>query len=187
MSLAENVNAAWSPATRELLEQLAARQRDERRRAQPVAMIGPRDADARQKESAYRIARSLAQAGVPLLCGGKNGGMEAAARGAQDGGGIVVGLLPEADTSGANPYLTVAIPTGMGITRNSLIAHGAVCLVAVGGGLGTLSEIALGAQLGKPVFAMLNAPKVAGVQYFDEAEDLVVGVARCLLSVQPTD
>ncbi len=54
---------------------------------------------------------------------------------------IAIGLLPEEDARDANPSLTVALPTGLGITRNALIARASVCLIAVGGGLGTLSEI----------------------------------------------
>lgn len=181
MSLLERANAAWSPHTLEVLAQLEARQRGAQRLARPVGMIGPRDASPSQKDAAYLVARSLAQAHMPILCGGKTGGMEAAAQGARDGGGVVVGLLPESDTSGANAYLTVAIPTAMGITRNALIAHGAICLVAIGGGLGTLSEMAFGAQLGKPVLATLDAPEVPGAQRFATLDELLFAVVRWLV------
>ncbi len=83
--------------------------------------------------------------------------MEAAARGAREGGGISIGLLPGEDSSLANPYLTVALPTGLGHARNALIARAAQGLIAVQGDLGTLSEIALGLKMGKPV-ATLDCP-----------------------------
>ncbi len=104
----------------------------------------------------------------------------AAARGAHAPGGCAIGLLPEEDARDANPYLTVALPTGLGITRNALIARASLCLIAVGGGLGTLSEIALGLQWGKPVFTICDAPPVAGVECFDETDPLVARVARWL-------
>jgi uncharacterized protein (TIGR00725 family) len=91
-------------------------------------------------------------------------------------------LLPEDDAAEANPYLTVALPTGLGITRNALIARASVCLIAVGGGLGTLSEMALGLQWGKPVFTTCGAPHVPGVERFDDIDQLVVTVANWLAS-----
>lgn len=117
---------------------------------------------------------------MALLCGGKGGVMEAAACGAKAAGGVVIGLLPEDDAAAANEYLTVALPTGLGITRNALIARASVCLIAVGGGLGTLSEMALGLQWGKPVFTLLGAPQVPGAEAFDNAASLTVRVANWL-------
>ncbi|WP_155646103.1 TIGR00725 family protein [Burkholderia diffusa] len=146
----------------------------------PVGVIGPRDATQVQLAVAERIAHGIAATGVAIVGGGKQGVMEAAARGARGAGGCAIGLLPEDDARDANSYLTVALPTGLGITRNALIARASLCLIAVGGGLGTLSEIALGLQWGKPVFAICDAPQVAGVEHFDEADRLVAHVARWL-------
>lgn len=170
----------WSEAARDALTRLAERQRGARRHRMPVGVIGPRDATDEQMQVAERIAHALAATGVALVGGGKQGVMEAAARGAHAADGIALGLLPEDDAQGANPYLTVALPTGLGITRNALIARASLCLIAVGGGLGTLSEIALGLQWGKPVFTICGAPQVAGVECFDEADSLVARVARWL-------
>ncbi|KFG93311.1 lysine decarboxylase [Burkholderia paludis] len=167
----------WSAATRGALAQLAQRQRGPRRHCMPVGIIGPRDATGEQMRVAERIAHALAAAGVALVGGGKQGVMEAAARGAHAAGGCAIGLLPEEDATHANPYLSVALPTGLGITRNALVARASLCLVAVGGGLGTLSEIALGLQWGKPVFTICDAPQVAGVECFDAADPLVARVA----------
>ncbi|KVN24941.1 lysine decarboxylase [Burkholderia pyrrocinia] len=170
----------WSDAARDALAHLAERQRGARRHRMPVGVIGPRDATDAQMRVAERIAHALAAAGVALVGGGKQGVMEAAARGAHAAGGCAIGLLPEDDARDANPYLTVALPTGLGITRNALIARASLCLIAVGGGLGTLSEIALGLQWGKPVFTICDAPQVAGVECFDEADQLVARAARWL-------
>lgn len=171
-----------SARTTDLLRQLAARQASERRLQQPVALIGPRDATRAQVDAAYRIAYALASAGIHLVCGGKIGVMEAAARAAQDAGGICIGLLPEEDANFGSPFLTVALPTGMGLSRNMLVARAAVCLVAVGGGLGTLSEMAMGLQWGKRVFAMQDAPTVSGAQYFSDEDELLSASAAWLLA-----
>jgi uncharacterized protein (TIGR00725 family) len=177
-----NEEIDWSHHAYLALQKLAARQTSARRHVTPVGLIGPREATAEQLSSARSLAYALAGAGMALLCGGKGGVMEAAACGAKAAGGVVIGLLPEDDAAEANPYLTVALPTGLGITRNALIARASVCLIAVGGGLGTLSEMALGLQWGKPVFTTCGAPHVPGVERFDDIDQLVVTVANWLAS-----
>jgi hypothetical protein len=76
--------------------------------------------------------------------------MEAACRGAKESGGTTVGILP--DTGGGNPFLDVVIRTGMGYGRNVVLVQSADAVVAIGGGYGTLSEIALALKAGKQVF-----------------------------------
>jgi hypothetical protein len=89
--------------------------------------------------------------------------MEAACRGAAEYNGISIGLLPDPTWQAANPYVTVPIATGIGVARNAIIAQACFCLVAIGGGYGTLSEIAFGLQFGKPVFALEQSQPVHGV------------------------
>jgi uncharacterized protein (TIGR00725 family) len=103
---------------------------------------------------AETLGRRLAVAGAIVLCGGGAGVMTAVCRGAQAAGGITVGLLPGGDRAGGNPYLTVALPTGLGEGRNVLLVRASDVLVAVGGGFGTLSEIALALRTGVPVIGL---------------------------------
>lgn len=167
------------------LASLAERQKGRGRLAQPVAIVGPREASAEQEATAYRLAHALASAGVPLVCGGKIGVMQAAARAASDVGGTCIGLLPEEDAAYGNPYLTVALPTGIGLSRNMLVARAGACLIAVGGGLGTLSEIAMALQWKKPVFAIRDAPDVPGMQVFDDEDVLLESVTDWLAGFLP--
>lgn len=155
--------------------------KDKRPLRQPVAIVGPRDATAEQLACAHRLGELLGQSRVPVLCGGKGGVMEAASQGVQQSGGIVIGLLPEDDDALANDHLTVALPTGMGISRNALIARGCILMVAVGGGLGTMSEMALALQWDKPVLSIYDAPAVPGYQRFDTETDLAVAMLKQLL------
>src|SRR4051812_49987326 len=76
--------------------------------------------------------------------------MEAACRGARSRGGTTVGLLPGLDREAANGWVTIAIPTGLGEARNALVVRCAGALIAIGGGWGALSQIALGLQTGRP-------------------------------------
>jgi len=82
------------------------------------------------------------------------GVMEHAARGAQAAGGLTVGLLPTEDPDDANPYIDVAIATGVGHGRNAILARTADGVIAIGGGLGTLSEIALALRDGRPIIGI---------------------------------
>ena len=89
-----------------------------------------------------------------LVCGGLGGVMEAACRGARERGGITLGILPGLDRAAANPHVSVALPTGLGEARNALVVRAADALIAVGGGYGTLSEIALALKAGKRVIGL---------------------------------
>jgi uncharacterized protein (TIGR00725 family) len=95
--------------------------------------------------------------------------MEAACRGARSEGGTTIGILPGLDRSAANPYVKVAIATGLGEARNALVVRAADCLIAVGGAYGTLSEIALALKTGKRVVG-LKTWEIEGVTPVASAE-----------------
>lgn len=138
----------------------------------PVAIIGPREASASQLEMAEQVGFDIGLLGLHVICGGRQGVMEATCRGVARAGGISIGLLPEAEWDNANPYVTVPVATGIGIARNALISRAALCVIAVGGGLGTLSEIALSLQFGKKVYTLCEAPQVEGALAFESWQDL---------------
>jgi uncharacterized protein (TIGR00725 family) len=117
-----------------------------------IAIIGPGDAGPAELADADTAGRILAREGAVLLCGGRGGVMEAACRGAREGGGLTVGILP--DTGNGNPYLSVVIRTGLGNARNAVLVQSADAVVALGGGYGTLSEIALSLKGGREVFGV---------------------------------
>jgi uncharacterized protein (TIGR00725 family) len=100
------------------------------------------------------LGRRLGEAGAVVVCGGGPGVMEAVCRGAQSAGGTTIGLLPGLDRAEGNPYLTVSIPTGLGQGRNLLLVRSSDAVIAVGGGFGTLSEIALALRTGTPVIGL---------------------------------
>lgn len=110
--------------------------------------------------------------------------MEAASRGATENGGIAIGFLPEEDLSAANRYLSIALPTGMGEMRNALIARSAVCLVAVGGGMGTISEMALGLKWGKRVFTLHADLALPGATTCADVPTLLTAVMGYLVDAE---
>jgi len=100
---------------------------------------------------AGNIGKGIANNGCILVCGGRGGVMESACRGAKEVGGITVGILPGLNKEDSNPYVDVVITTGMGYARNSLVVSCADAVIAIAGRTGTLSEIALALNFGKPV------------------------------------
>ena len=121
------------------------------------------------------MGRGLAARGAVVVCGGLGGVMEAACRGAKLAGGHTVGILPGSDRAAANPFVDTAVPTGLGEARNALVVRAADALIAVGGGYGTLSEIALALKAGKRVVG-LDSWDIDGVVAVGDAEAAVAAV-----------
>jgi uncharacterized protein (TIGR00725 family) len=137
-----------------------------------VAVIGPGAASSAEEEAAEAVGRGLAQAGVIVLTGGVGGVMAAASRGAASAGGVTVGLLPGADRSAANEWVSVAIPTGLGELRNGLLVRAAEVVIAIGGAFGTLSELALSLKTGVPVVG-INTWPIDGIRQAEGPEQAV--------------
>ena len=152
------------------------------RRLLPVGVIGPRAATPTQRAIAESLGAMLARMGLPVLCGGKGGVMEAVAAGVRAAGGLSLALLPEDDWRGANAFIALPLATGLGKARNVVIAQASAALVAVGGEYGTLTEIAFGLHFGKPVFALDAAPDVPGLRRMRSADEAAEAVAEALLA-----
>jgi uncharacterized protein (TIGR00725 family) len=116
-----------------------------------VSVIGGASCTPEEAALAEEVGRLLAQRGFGVICGGRGGVMAAVCKGANQMGGVTVGLLPGDDTSEANPWVQIAIPTGIGEARNAIVARAGEGVIAIGGEYGTLSEIALALKGGKRV------------------------------------
>ncbi len=121
------------------------------RRPVRIGVIGSGSPHPTWDRWAAEVGERVARAGAVLVCGGLSGVMAHAARGAQETGGLTIGILPGTDASEANPYIGVAIPTGLGEGRNLLVVQSSDALIAIGGGAGTLSEIGFALKLKKPL------------------------------------
>jgi len=119
-----------------------------------IGVIGGSSPDDRAILAAFRVGQAIGEAGAVLVCGGLGGVMEAAASGAKKAGGFTVGILPGTSPGEANPSIDLPIATGMGYSRNSLVALNADILIAIAGEYGTLSEIAFGQIYGKKVIGL---------------------------------
>ena len=137
-----------------------------------VAVVGASAATAADLADAEAVGAQLARAGAVVVCGGRGGVMEGAAKGSAQAGGTVIGILPGLDRREANPWVTHAIPTGVGELRNGLIVRIAEAVIAVGGAYGTLSEIALALATGLRVFG-LHTWAIEGIQAVASPDDAV--------------
>ena len=119
-----------------------------------ISVAGPASATSEELGVAEEVGRLLGEAGVTVVCGGMGGVMEAVCRGARNGGGMTVGILPGVDRKEANRYVDLAIPTGLGEARNVLVARAGDSLIAISGEYGTLSEVAMALKLEIPVVGL---------------------------------
>jgi uncharacterized protein (TIGR00725 family) len=128
-------------------------------RQRVVSIIGGADCTEHEYEIAEEIGYLLGEAGVVVVCGGRGGVMEAVCRGAQKTGGLTIGILPGNDHNSGNPYVDIALPTGLGHNRNALVAQAGDAVIVIGGGYGTLSEIGIALKVGRDVIG-INTWKV---------------------------
>lgn len=136
-----------------------------------VSVIGAGVCDEELAGLAEAVGSGLAQAGVRIVCGGMGGVMEAAARGASEAGGEVIGIVPGESPSDANQYCTHVVATGIGHARNLAVVASGEVAIAIGGEWGTLAEIGLARRLGRPVIA-LESWSLRGRGRMSEAEGI---------------
>ena len=138
-----------------------------------VGIIGAGVCDQETYETAEAVGRLVAERGGVVYCGGLGGVMEAACKGAVSAGGICVGILPGFKASDANPYVTIPVITGMSHARNVVLVRSSQVLIAISGSHGTLSEIALGLKMWKPVIGLKTWDHIEGVHYVETPQEAV--------------
>ena len=119
-----------------------------------IGVIGASQPSPAGLRMAEEVGCEIAMRGAVLVCGGLGGVMEAAARGAQRAGGMTIGILPGFSFEDANPFITIPIVTGMSHARNVLVVRSSQAVIALEGGYGTLSEVAIALTLGIPVVGL---------------------------------
>ena len=119
-----------------------------------VSIIGGADCTEQEYRIAEEVGYLLGKKDVVVVCGGRGGVMEAVCRGAQNAGGLTIGILPSHDPNSGNPFIDIALPTGLGNNRNALVAQAGEAVIAIGGGYGTLSEIGIALKSGRKVIGI---------------------------------
>lgn len=145
-----------------------------------MAVIGGHKCSYEVEQNAIKIGKLLAEVGAIVVCGGLGGVMQAVSKGVDSGGGVSVGVLPGEDKSSANPFIDIPIATGLGYTRNTIVAGCADIVIAFPGEYGTLSEIAFALNMKKPVIGLgtWDIRGVIAAKTPEEAIDLVKALAQ---------
>ena len=137
-----------------------------------VGVIGVSIPDKNLYRDAEKIGEIIAENGHKLICGGLSGVMEAACKGAKSKNGTTIGILPTNSIYDANNFVDIPVATNMGHARNVIIATTSEILIAIGRGYGTLSEIAIGLKLNKPVYSWKSFDEIKGVIKLKSLNDL---------------
>ena len=138
-----------------------------------IGVIGSGDPEMRRDPMAVEVGSLIANNNAVMVCGGLSGIMEAASFGVEQQGGVTIGILPGSDKGEANPYVTYCVPSGLGVARNVMIVRTADALIALPGSHGTMSEIALALNTGKPVVD-LGGWKINGTVPVQTASEAVL-------------
>jgi len=125
-----------------------------RRKQVLVIGFGRDDCPEIAAQAAYQVGLEVARAGAVLITGGLGGVMEASSKGAKEGGGFVIGIIPQDEKNAANKFCDAVIATGIGFARDFLTAYSADAIIVVGGGAGTVIEVAAAYQKRIPIVAM---------------------------------
>ena len=138
-----------------------------------IGVVGGGEGSPPVLSLAEEVGERIAAAGAILVCGGLRGVMEASARGAHEGGGLTVGILPGGEHGDANPFIDVRIVTNLGEARNVVVVRSSHAIIALPGEYGTLSEVALALKIGVPVVGLGSWTQFQGVASADTAEEAV--------------
>ena len=138
-----------------------------------IAIIGDNsiETNSLKEKIAFSVGKALIDNGYRIQSGGMGGIMKAASLGARSSSnhqeGDIIAIVPSFDKNESNGLADIIIPTGLDINRASIAAN-ADFVVAIGGGAGTLSEIASAWMLMRPIAAFSNvegwSKKVAGTK-----------------------
>lgn len=126
---------------------------------------------------AYEVGRTIAKRNAILISGGLGGVMEYSCRGAKDHGGFTIGIVPHENSSQANEYCDAVICTGIGLSRDFIVAYSSDGIISVGGGVGTLIELCVGYMTRKPMVAMENSGGISdiyGGKFLDERNRILI-------------
>ena len=151
-----------------------------------ISVVGGHDKDAEVEDIAHKVGILVAKVEAVLICGGLGGVMEAASRGAKEAGGTTIGILPGKDKADANPYIDIALPSGIGYARNNVVACSADIIIALPGSDGTSSEISYGLVYKRPVIDLggWNRDGMIKVKDVQDAEEKIRGLIKQIKQIK---
>ncbi len=148
-----------------------------------VAVIGFGDLSENQDLSRMteKLGQLLIDNDYRILCGGLGGVMSSICKGAKESSnykeGMTIGIIPSLDASSTNPYIDIKIATGISYSRNQIIIASSDIVISIGGGAGTLSELAFAWQMNKKIISLSTSggwsEKLAGKKLDNKRSDKI--------------
>lgn len=128
--------------------------------------MGPgENATPEDNEIAFELGKAVAEHGWVILTGGRSFGvMDAAMKGAHEGNGLTIGVLPNDNSVNSSDNADIKILTGMGSARNMINVLSSHVIVVIGMAAGTASEVALALKSNKKVI-LLNQDEIT-IRFF---------------------
>ena len=148
------------------------------KRKKIIGVIGGSMCLEEDAQTARRMGELIAENGYILICGGLTGIMEEASRGCTSKGSISIGILPGSSADDANEWIGIPVVTAMSHARNNIIVRSSDIIVSIGGGLGTLSEIAVALKIGKQVIGINTWDVDERIIRADDAEDAMEKIEK---------
>ena len=152
-----------------------------------VSVIGPNKSACTPEiySLGEQLGQELAQRNFTIISGGMEGLMEAVFKGAHNYNpyrlGTTVGIIPFLEKKRANQYCDIVIPSGIGYARNQMVVSSGDIVIAIGGGAGTLSEIAFAWQFNKKVICYKGfkgwSEKLAGKDLDNRKSSLLIAAS----------
>lgn len=153
-----------------------------------ITVIGPNKSACSKDlyDFCIKLGTLLVDLDFVIINGGMHGVMEATFKGAKKSRkysfGQTVGIIPSINKEDANKYCDIVIPTGIGYSRNQLVVNSSDIIIAIGGGAGTLSEIAFAWQFDKIIYTFDNfdgwAKELAGKQIDNRLNKKIIKVSN---------
>lgn len=122
--------------------------------------------------AAERLGELIAEKGAFLITGGKGGIMKAASKGAKNKGGITVGIVKGNKRNVSNKFVDIEIVSNTsGGGEEAILVQSCDGIIVVGGGAGTLQELAYAYRNSKPIVAISNVKGYGSIfagKYLDD-------------------
>ena len=122
-----------------------------------ISILGSRNLSAQSLKHVEELSYHLVEAGCRIVTGGMGSLQKTAHKGAKSSPSAsdcdTIAILPGFDPGPALDHADVVIPTGLDLYRNIIVANSDV-VISIGGGAGTLSELAFAWQLNRSIITI---------------------------------
>lgn len=132
-----------------------------------VGVIGGHAHNTNKKALVFaeKTGEKLAKLGIAITCGGEDEIMESVCMGAKKHSGTTIAITKSNKKGFANKFVDYEIPTSLDLAFMNVLAWSSDAIIAFDGRLGTMCEIGLILDIGKPLVLLdkhelINSEKI---------------------------